>query len=81
MPAIPNVRLVTASVGAGKMALRFQALHVRLRRTAIITGEYDEGVVGHARLVECGEDFANSPIGFHDKVAVFTQAAFALPFR
>jgi len=71
--AFPGATLAVAEQAGASAGL---SAHQQPR--AVVAGEDDEGVVGHALFLERFEDFADAPVEFLDDIAVDTAAALTL---
>ena len=93
MATLPDVGLGSAKVRIAVVAMLRRLLRPRRRlvardivrflrrplvpKAAVVTGHDDEGVFGHARFVQRGEDCADAVIRFHHEVAIQSRATLA----
>ena len=78
MAALEGVGLPAPPVDVEMHARRVELREVRLGRGAVVAGENDHRVAGLAGVVQRLQKFADSPVGFHEKIGVVADVGFAL---
>ena len=79
MPTIKDIRLVATELKTGVVPLCKKGREIRLRGTAIITGENNQRVVGNPLAIQLCQNQSQAVVGLHDKVRVIVQVTFTLP--
>ena len=70
MAAVPGVGLVAAEAATGMVPLRLHLVDADVRRTAVVAGEDDQGIVGDAVALQGVEHLPEHVVGFHHQIGV-----------